>query len=240
MQKLGGRGGKRSDLEALGQSVNLVGVENGIAFEEGDFAFDVFAFFVGLGLGETVGIDNEGTGFTFADLAAKFLGLLVGHPEGRGKTFVGSRTPKQKNVHAFVGGSVVAEGARDEVARLLSTPGLEPGADTLGEVGDNSLGDAGINIGRGGGLVAGFWFHGLSPLGLRGHALRMPPTPVGETGGSKRQGQIGRRGITQAAQSEAEEAWGYRLIWRRQALYPCLARGAGPLEGFSPVMKAKP
>jgi hypothetical protein len=227
VQKLGGRGGKRSGLEALGQSVNLLGVENGIAFEEGDFAFDVFAFFVGLGLGETVGIDNEGTGFTFADLAAKFLGLLVGHPEGRGKTFVGGRTPKQKNVHAFVGGSVVAEGARDEVARLLSTPGLEPGADTLGEVGDNSLSDAGINIGRGG-LVAGFWFHGLSPLGLRGHALRMPPTPVGETGGSKRQGQ------------KAEEAWGYRPIWRRQALYPCLARGAGPLEGFSPVMKAKP
>ena len=107
MQKLGGRGGKRSGLEAFGESINLVGVENGIAFEEGDFAFDVFAFFVGLGLGETVGIDNEGTGFTFANLAAKFLGLLVGHPEGRGKTFVGSRTPKQKNVHAFVGGSVV-------------------------------------------------------------------------------------------------------------------------------------
>lgn len=57
----------------------------------------------------------------------------------------------------------------------------------------------------------------------------MQPLPVGETGGRKGQGQPGRWGITRPAQNEVAEGWGDRPGWRASALYPCPARGAGPL-----------
>lgn len=44
----------------------------------------------------------------------------------------------------------------------------------------------------------------------------MHPVPLGESGGSKGQGQGGRRGITRPARSEAEEGWGDRPNWRRR------------------------
>ncbi len=53
----------------------------------------------------------------------------------------------------------------------------------------------------------------------------MHPVPVGETGGSKRQGQGSRRGIARSARSAAKEDGGYRLNWRHRREPLPAARG---------------
>ena len=57
--------------------------------------------------------------------------------------------------------------------------------------------------------------------------MRMQPMPVGEAGGSKAQGQAEPEGDHPACTSEARKVGEPGLNGQR--LYPCAARGAGPL-----------
>jgi len=62
--------GLRSNLILFRQAFDLLGIEHAIAFHEGDFPLDVLALVVGLGLGEAVGVDDQGAVLALADVAA--------------------------------------------------------------------------------------------------------------------------------------------------------------------------
>src|SRR5579863_4898989 len=76
---------------------------------------------------------------------------------------------------------------------MLDAPRLHPRTDALFKIGDNALGNAGVN-------VFSLWCagHCLCSFGFEVHAHE--PLPTGEVGGSKAQGRRAGRGITQAAQ----------------------------------------
>ena len=66
---------------AGGQAVDLVGVEDGVALEEGDRDLLLLAVVVGFAPREGVGVDDERALLAAADLAAEFGGLPVSHPQ---------------------------------------------------------------------------------------------------------------------------------------------------------------
>jgi hypothetical protein len=59
-----------SRIKMRGQAVDLLGVKNRVALHKGDFGFNLRAFVVGAGLGETVGVNDQRTLFPFANLSA--------------------------------------------------------------------------------------------------------------------------------------------------------------------------
>ena len=61
----------------------------------------------------------------------------------------------------------------------------------------------------------------------------MHPVPLGESGGSKGQGQGSRRGIARPARSAAKEGWGDRLNWCRRH-FTLAWREGGPLRAVWP------
>jgi hypothetical protein len=65
-------------IKMAGQSVNLLGIENRVAFHKRNFDFDGCALVVGACLGDLVGIDDKRTFLTLAQLAAELGGQLVG------------------------------------------------------------------------------------------------------------------------------------------------------------------
>jgi hypothetical protein len=69
----------------VGQSFDLVDVEDRIGLEERDAALDFITALVGLGPGELAGIDDGGAGLAFSDMTAKLDRLLERHPDGRGE-----------------------------------------------------------------------------------------------------------------------------------------------------------
>jgi hypothetical protein len=52
-----------------GQAFALLGIEHGVAFEEGDFTFHFRALGVGLGAGDAIGIDDKLATLAFFDVA---------------------------------------------------------------------------------------------------------------------------------------------------------------------------
>lgn len=74
-------------METFRKTFDLIGIENRIGLQNaatfvGFFAGVVCFDFLGVALVE----DGDGGFFTLAHLRAKFLGLIVGHPEWRGVT----------------------------------------------------------------------------------------------------------------------------------------------------------
>jgi hypothetical protein len=68
------------DCVVSGQAFALLGVENGVTFEEGDFAFAHLTARIGLGARDTIGINDKLAGLALADIAAKCKGLFEGQP----------------------------------------------------------------------------------------------------------------------------------------------------------------
>ena len=80
-----GRGlGRRREMRR--QVFALLGVEHGVALHERDRAFGLLAFFVGLGAGDAVGIDDQLAMLALAHIAAELLGLAERHPERRARS----------------------------------------------------------------------------------------------------------------------------------------------------------
>src|SRR3546814_9393602 len=76
--RLGGR------IFPLGKPLNLLDVEHGIAFQEGDTALALGLGRAALALfwGETASIDDHGTALPFTNATAKLPRLFEGHPSG--------------------------------------------------------------------------------------------------------------------------------------------------------------
>ena len=75
-----------------GQAFALLGIEHGVALQEGDFPLGLLALVVGLGAGDAVGIDDQLAMLALADIAAELQRLLEGQPERAGVTLQ-RRTP---------------------------------------------------------------------------------------------------------------------------------------------------
>ena len=70
-------------IETFGQTLDLLNVEDGVALQKRDSAFDFIPVFVFLRPGDLVGIDHQGAPLPFANIGLQLQGLFVGHP-GRG------------------------------------------------------------------------------------------------------------------------------------------------------------
>lgn len=102
-----GRGGGL--VEMLGQAVDLLGIEQGVAFEERNLAFDFVAVVVGSGLADIVGIDDERAVLALADLPAMLGRLAIRHPDRRGVAPGDCLAPQHQHVDALVGLAVAPQ-----------------------------------------------------------------------------------------------------------------------------------
>ena len=82
---------------------------------------------------------------------------------------------------------------------VLGAPRFQPRPDALLKVGNNALGNAGVNVFSFAALPWCLSFIVFAPLDMG--FMHMQPLPTGEVGGSKAQGRRAGRGITQAAQA---------------------------------------
>lgn len=73
LHRLALRGGRFALLR--GQTVDLINAEDGVGFQERNCLFHGFARVVGIGAGEAVGVDDQGTVFALANLRAKLVAL---------------------------------------------------------------------------------------------------------------------------------------------------------------------
>jgi hypothetical protein len=154
----------------------------------------------------------------------QFAGLPVGHPERRAITLGHGRIPKQKDVDATVGGAVVTARDRNAAFGTAGFPRLQPGTDAGFQVGNDPIGDAGVNVSARGGRIA---HDVISFQGSGAVHMHMHRCPSARSGVAKRQGRGAGRGITRLAQAQRG-----KLGKRGPAaeLHPCAARGAEPLR----------
>lgn len=130
-----------------GQVVDLFDVEDGVAFQVGDFSFDLFAGrFVRFGLLEAVGVHHEAAVLALADMAAQFLRLLESHPNrGAVALFLGFH-PQHEDIDAGIGHAVMPQGPGDLPGGVVGVPRLEPRPHAALKVGDDFLGDSAVNV----------------------------------------------------------------------------------------------
>jgi hypothetical protein len=91
-----------SGIEMTGQVVDLLGIENRVAFHERNFDLYISALLVSAGLGDLVGIDDKRALLALADLAAKLGSLLVGQPQRAAVTPLDGRSPQHEHIDAAI------------------------------------------------------------------------------------------------------------------------------------------
>src|SRR5258707_1829477 len=140
------RDNRRRNL--LGQTIALVGVEDGKTLEKRDGSRLLAGFHGALTFvvrGEAIGIDDGGSPFTLPDMAAQPERLAKGEPALSGEAVLDDCTPQDQHIDPGISalrGSVARHGER----RLdcSRSPWLPPG-DTRGlQLGDNLVSDFGI------------------------------------------------------------------------------------------------
>ena len=114
------------DLRFFGQTINLGDIEHPERLKHGHEGFAgavVFDGFIGLGAGHHFEEGAQHAFGAFLDLAAQFLGLLVGQPFIAGVTTFCGRMPQQENIDSGIGmaGGIVARQAvfGERLPRLL-------------------------------------------------------------------------------------------------------------------------
>ena len=196
-----------------------------IAFEEGDFALDIVAVGVRVGAPDAVGEDDQAATLALAHLGAKFLRLLVGHPDRAGETAGHRFSPEHQDIDAAIRLAVVAEWPGDAAGGMFGVPGLEPRADALFQLFDNAAGNPRVE-------VAFFCSHDFVPF-------RLGPPYAASTqakgGAGPRQRRDGMRrgipGLHNPGLDPGAEGWGNRrpgealVPKRRGAPQDCAGRG---------------
>ena len=134
-----------------GQAIDLFGVEDGIAFEEGDSVLFLLTVIVCLAAGEGVGVDDERSFLAAADLAAQLGRLAVGHPQRGDEVLAKGGKPQQQDIDTPIGYGIEAERSRHLAGGVSGVPGLHPGTHAGFQLGDDLSGDAGINVDARGG-----------------------------------------------------------------------------------------
>src|SRR5690606_26403833 len=103
----------------------------------------LLAGLVDLGPRHGVGVNHGGPAFALADAAAEGQGLPEGHPGRGAEPTARGLGPEQEDVDAAVGFAVVAERTADAGGR---GPGLDPGPDAVLQLGDDPVGDPGVEV----------------------------------------------------------------------------------------------
>jgi hypothetical protein len=103
-----------------GQALALLGIENGVAFEERNVAFAFLAAGVDFGAAYAICIDNKLAGLSLPAVGAKLKGLLEGQPKRTGVTFYNGGRPLPYGVDAIMRGSIVPQRARGCTAGIIS------------------------------------------------------------------------------------------------------------------------
>ncbi len=129
------------------KSLDLFQVEDGVGLQERDPADGILAAFVGLRSDQGIGIDDGRSSFALADMGPQNESLAEGHPGRGGEAPGGGFGPQQDDIDAAVGGAVMAKRAADGPS---AGPGLRPGTGAGFQLGDDLLGDAGVDIGASG------------------------------------------------------------------------------------------
>jgi hypothetical protein len=129
-----------SRMEALGQTFDLIGIEDRIGLEH---PAGLVGLFAGIGgfhlLGVALVEDRDGRLLALADLGAERFGLVVGHPERRGVAAHVGDHPQPEHIHAAVRNPAGPQGPRNGHAAPRLDPRLRAGFQTR----DDFLGDAG-------------------------------------------------------------------------------------------------
>lgn len=131
------------------RAVDLFDVEDRVSLQERDFPLGVVALLVRLGAAQAVRIDDGCALLALADTGVEFKRLLERHPGVGAVALVEGLSPQQQNVGALIGRAVVAQRQCDSAGRVASAPRLQPRADAVFEVGDYSVGNAGVEVGFG-------------------------------------------------------------------------------------------
>jgi hypothetical protein len=151
-------------MEMFRQTVDLLDVEDGVAFEKGDIALGLFARLrIRLAACDLRGVDDRTALLAFPDRAAKLKRLFEGHPDGRGIAPLHRRTPQHQDIDALIGNAVAAQRTGYPPCRMLCIPWLVPRPDALLQTSHNLRRNALIHI----------CLHCLLPQSKKG--LRMQP-----------------------------------------------------------------
>ncbi len=130
-----------------GQAFDLLHIEHGVALHEGDgFLLVLAGLRVGLGLGHRVGIDDQAAMLALSDVSAQFVRLFERHPDRGDVTLGGRFHPQHQDIHPGIGLAVMTQGAADPPGGVFGVPRPQPRPHALLKVGNNFLGDSGVNV----------------------------------------------------------------------------------------------
>ena len=132
--------------EVRREVVDLLGVKHGVALEERNFALGLVSLLRGLGAGDLAREHDKLAMLSLADLRPAFLRLFVGQPYRAGVTARGCRHPKRNDVDATVGDSIMPQRARDASGGVFCVPRFQPRAGSALKLGDNPVGDPGVEV----------------------------------------------------------------------------------------------
>jgi hypothetical protein len=82
----------------------------------------------------------------FADMPAKLLRLLEGHPDRRGKALGHRLAPEHQHIDPLIGDAVRAQWPCGSPCGMGRAPGLEPRPHALLQLRNDTVRNAGINI----------------------------------------------------------------------------------------------
>src|SRR5262249_30261158 len=132
-------------VEMPRQSFDLLRIEHRVGFQKRDTLFGFLPGVVCRATGESVAVDDRGARFAAADLPAKLLCLLVGHPNRALVTVQEGTQPQHHHVDAPVRLAAAPQRPGDRTGGMTGAPGLYPGAHAGFQSGDDLVGDAAVN-----------------------------------------------------------------------------------------------
>ena len=141
-----GRGG---DLRIIvrGQAIDLFDIEDSVALQKGDVAFDILAGpFISFGPVDGRGVDDGSAFFALAHAAPEGERLLEGHPERGAIAALGGGGPEDEDIDPGISLARVAKRPGDGSGGVSGGPGLGPGFDAGFEAGDDLVGDPAIDV----------------------------------------------------------------------------------------------
>ena len=145
LHRLGAR--QRLRIETLGQAVDLLDVEHGVALHEGNGAFaGLAAICIRLGADDLVGVHDKTPLLALADVGLEFQRLLEGHPDRGGVSLRHRGRPQHQDIDALIGDAVAAQRSRDAPGGMLGVPWFHPRPNAFLKLAHDLIGDLLINV----------------------------------------------------------------------------------------------
>ena len=132
----------------FGQALDLLDVEDGVAFHEGDCAFGLLAgLAVGFGANDLVGVHDKASVLALAHIGLEFERLLEGHPDGCCIPFLDRFRPQHQDIDALIGYAVGPQRTHDAPFPIAGAPWFQLGPDAALKIGHDPVGDFPIDVG---------------------------------------------------------------------------------------------